>query len=398
MRTITTHVIVAITAAATTYAVAQVIQPPRDPFVPARPQSKVERPEDNPPPTAGQEQQPSPGVSLPVEPAPEWELSAEERANIYVYEKVNRSVVNITTRSVQIDDFFLLARPTQGAGSGCVLDKQGHILTNFHVVENARRVLITLYDSSSYEARPVGIDPNNDLAVVKIDAPPEKLHPIQWGNSNNLKVGMKVYAIGNPFGYERTLTIGIVSSLNRSIRTENNRIIRGVIQTDAAINPGNSGGPLLNRRGEMIGITTAIVANAGQSSGVGLAIPASASRRIVQDLIRFGRVRRPHCGIDRVIETENGLLIARLMPGGPAEKAGLRGPKLEIVRRGGFEFRRLDHSAADLIIAVDGQPVRSADEFLTYIENKKPGETVTFTIVRDGKQAKFVVALEEKPR
>src|SRR5262249_35748181 len=202
--------------------------------------------------------------------ADDLDVSPEERTNIQVYQRVNRSVVNITTRNVTLDDFLLLSAPREGSGSGSVLDKQGHILTNYHVIEDARQIVVTLFDSSRHEAELVGKDANNDLAVLKIDAPADKLYPITWGDSTKLMVAMKFYAIGNPFGLERTLTIGIISSLNRSLRSENNRIIRGIVQTDAAINPGNSGGPLLNRRGELIGITTAIVGRAGQSSGVGL--------------------------------------------------------------------------------------------------------------------------------
>jgi S1-C subfamily serine protease len=204
-----------------------------------------------------------------------------------------------------------------------------------------------------------------------------------------------VFVLGNPFGLERTLTIGIISSLNRSLRSDNNRMIRGVIQTDAAINPGNSGGPLLNRRGEMIGITTAIVSRSGQSSGVGLAIPANTARRVMEELIRFGRVRRPDCGIFAVYELGKGLLIARLAPDGPAERAGLRGPKRVFVRQGGVVFQGLDRSQADLILAVDGRFVKTLDELLTEVEKKEPGDKVTFSIQREGKKMEVSVVLEQ---
>ena len=327
--------------------------------------------------------------------ADDLDVSPEERTNIQVYQHVNRSVVNITTRSVAVDDFLLLSAPREGSGSGSVLDKQGHILTNYHVIEDARQIVVTLFDSSRHEAELVGKDANNDLAVLKIDAPADKLYPITWGDSTKLMVGMKVYAIGNPFGLERTLTIGIISSLNRSLRSENNRIIRGIVQTDAAINPGNSGGPLLNRHGELIGITTAIVGRAGQSSGVGLAIPASPAQRVVDDLIRHGRVIRADCGILTVYESERGLLIAKLSPDGPAERAGLRGPQEVTVRRGGFLLRGVDRSKADLIVDVDGRKVKSLDDLLSYVESKKPGTRIVMTVLREGERLKVPVELEQ---
>jgi S1-C subfamily serine protease len=324
------------------------------------------------------------------------ELAPDERTNVQVYQQANRSVVNIMTRAMSADDLlFLMSGPREGSGSGSVLDKKGHILTNYHVIEDARQIAVTLFDGSSHEGHVVGFDANNDLAVLRIDAPADKLFPLGWGDSSKLLVGMRVFAIGNPFGLERTLTTGIVSSLNRSLRSENKRLIRGVIQTDAAINPGNSGGPLLNRRGELIGITTAIVGQAGQSSGVGLAIPANTARRVVDELIRFGRVIRADCGIFSVYERENGLLIARLVPGGPAEKAKLRGPQISTVNRGGFVFRSIDRSKADLIIAADGKPMKSLDDLLTYVESMKPGDKVTFTIIREDEKIEVQVTLEQ---
>jgi S1-C subfamily serine protease len=208
-------------------------------------------------------------------------------------------------------------------------------------------------------------------------------------------VGMRVFAIGNPFGLERTLTTGIVSSLNRTLRSENNRLIRGVIQTDAAINPGNSGGPLLNRQGEMIGMTTAIIGRAGQSSGVGLATPANTAKRVVDELIRNGRIIRGDSGIVSVFRTDRGLLISRLDPSGPAAKAGLRGPQVRTVQRGGGLYRYLDRSKADLIVAIDGVTVKDADDLIAVVENKRPGEKVVFRIIRDGKTLDVSVRLTE---
>ncbi len=389
MRIVLSYLVVAVLAGALTFAVAQ-----RNPI-----------PQPNPPvyyPPPKKTQEPKEEAPKKEEPQKEAsnknplleDLSAEEQTNVHVYQRVNRSVVNITTQSVEVDDFLLLARPREGSGSGSILDKKGHILTNNHVVDKARHIAVTLYEGSVYEAELVGADPNNDLAVLKIDVPPEKLVPIAWGNSNDLLVGLRVFAIGNPFGLERTLTTGIISSLNRSLRAKNNRLIRGIIQTDAAINPGNSGGPLLNRQGEMVGITTAIIGNAGQNSGIGLAVPANTAKRVVKELIQFGRVIRPDSGIFSVYELEEGLLIARLTPNGPAEKAGLRGPQIVVVRRNGFVIRGLDRSKADLIVGVDGKKVRSFDDFLSYVESKQPGDQIRVSILREGEKMEIKMTLE----
>jgi S1-C subfamily serine protease len=325
-------------------------------------------------------------------------LTPEERVNVAVYERVNRSVVNINTRTVRADPFFMFEAPSEGAGSGSVLDRQGHVLTNFHVVEGAREIQVTLFNGTTYDGRPVGVDPNSDLAVIKIEAPPDALFPVKLGDSTDLKVGQRVFAVGNPFGLERTLTIGIVSSLNRVIRSRNQRRIRSIIQTDAAINPGNSGGPLLDSRAELIGVNTAIASRTGQSAGVGFAIPVSAVRRIVPQLIRDGRVIRAEIGISRVVETENGLLIVQTVSDGPADKAGLQGFRLVKRRRrqGPFVYEQtyVDRSAADRILAVNGEPVTSADQFLDLIESNRPGDSVTVTIVREGKELKVPVTLE----
>lgn len=371
MRRSFSHVLVAASTALVTYAFVHISHSPPAPVQAAAPAV--------------------PGAEPDLPP----DLSPEERVNVQVYQRTNRGVVNITTRSVQMDDFLFFSSPREGSGSGSVLDKQGHILTNYHVIDSARRIVITLFDSTTHEAKLIGSDPNNDLAVLKIDAPAEKLFPIPWGDSNKLIVGMRVFAIGNPFGLERTLTGGIVSSLNRSLRTDNNRIVRGVIQTDAAINPGNSGGPLVNSRGERVGITTAIISRAGQHSGIGLAIPAATAKRIVDELIRLGKVIRADCGIFYVNELDGGLLITALVPEGPAQRAGLRGPQMSIVRRGGFEYRTIDRSKADLIVSVDGRRVKTADDLLSYIESKKPGDKVVMTVIREDKRMDVTVELEE---
>lgn len=322
------------------------------------------------------------------------DLSPEEQNNVRIYQEANRAVVNITSRGVQQDDLFMMAVPREGSGSGAVLDKQGHIVTNFHVIEDARQIVVNLYDGSSYPGVLVGVDPNNEIAVLKIKAPESKLFPIAWGDSSKLLVGMRVYALGNPFGLERTLTLGIVSSLNRMLKTEKGRTIRGVIQTDAAINPGNSGGPLLNRKGEMVGITTAIVTRSGQNAGIGLAVPANTAQKIVTDLIKFGHVQRADLGINAVYESDRGLLIAQLNPNGAAAQAGLRGPQERTERRNGFILRGIDRSKADLIQSVDNRKVRTLDELLSYVETKKGGDTVVLSIMRDGEKKDVTVELE----
>jgi len=332
-------------------------------------------------------------------PAAADDMTPEERINVAVYEAANRSVVNINTKSVQTDLFFMREIISPGEGSGVVIDRQGHVLTNFHVVDGAREIMVTLYNTETYKARLVGIDPDTDTAVVKIDAPSESLFPVRFGSSSDLKVGQRVYAIGNPFGLERTMTTGIISSLNREIPSQRNyRSMKAIIQIDAAINPGNSGGPLLDSRARMIGMNTAIASKTGESAGVGFAIPINTIARVAPQLIAEGRVTRADAGIAQVYPTEAGLLIARLVPGGAAEKAGLKGPKIVRQRRreGPFvyESTSIDRTAADLIVAVDARRVRTPEEFLTAIEAHQPGEEVTLTIVREGRQLDVAERLE----
>jgi S1-C subfamily serine protease len=319
------------------------------------------------------------------------EMTPEERVNVAVYENVNRAVVNINTKVVRNDNLFQLDVHGEGAGSGSLLDHAGHVLTNNHVIDSARQIEVTLYDGKSYEGRLVGKDEMTDIAVVKIEnAPPESLHPVEVGDSSRLKVGQRVYAIGNPFGLERTLTTGIISSLNRTLPVGNGREIRSCIQIDAAINPGNSGGPLLNSRGKLIGMNTAIASSTGQSSGVGFAVPAETIARVVPQLINQGKVIRPDVGITRVMQTEHGLIVVTMQPGGPAEKAGLQGFRVVKQRKNKgpfvYETQTIDRSNADLIVGIDGQRVTKAGDFLAIVEAKRPGDEVVLTIVRQGKE------------
>ncbi|MFM8187745.1 MAG: S1C family serine protease [Pirellula sp.] len=322
--------------------------------------------------------------------------STEEAIHVSVYESVNRGVVNISTRSIRPEAFLLVAE-IEGNGSGSVIDGQGHILTNFHVIEGARNINVTLFNGESFPAELVGQDPDNDIAVLKISAPGEMLFPIRWGDSSQLRVGQHIIAIGNPFGFERTMSTGIISSLNRQITSRTRRTIRSVIQIDAALNQGNSGGPLLNSRGELIGMNTAIATRSGDNAGIGFAIPVNTMSRVVPQLIHTGRVARPTIGIMQVFETENGLLIVNMSPNGPAERAGLRGSSIE--RRkvrsvlGMVEQESVDHSQADLIIAIDQTKVKQADDLLSVIETKKAGDVVRLTIVRSGKSLSIPVTL-----
>ena len=315
-----------------------------------------------------------PGPAGAIDPT---QYTAEERVNIWVYEQVNRSVVNITTTGFQGERFLLIEVPSAGEGSGVVLDRQGHILTNSHVVEGARQIQVNLFDGNAYEARLVGADTATDVAVLKIDAPAAALFPAVFGSSAQLAVGQRVYAVGNPFGLERTLSTGIISSLNRSLPSRRTgRSLKSIIQLDAAINPGNSGGPLLDSHARLIGMNTAIASKTGESAGVGFAIPVSTIARIVPQLIREGRVRRPETGILKVYQTDQGLLIATLVPGGAAERAGLRGPRVvrQQKRQGPFvyDYQTVDRSAADMIVGVNGRPAKTADDFLDAIEAKRP--------------------------
>lgn len=341
----------------------------------------------------------TPAQTPPVSPpAAERAYTAEERVNIAVYEAVNRSVVNINTKATVASGLFLLEVPSEGAGSGIVLDRQGHVLTNFHVVEGAREIQLVLHDGSTHAAAVVGIDPATDVAVLKVDAPEGVLHPVVFGSSNDLRVGQRVFAIGNPFGLERTLTTGIISSLNRSLPTRTGRTIKSIIQTDAAINPGNSGGPLVDSGSQLIGMTTAIASRTGQSAGVGFAIPVGTLQRIVPQLIKQGRVVRPDAGIARVYQSDAGLVVAELSPDGPAERAGVRGFKIvrERRRQGPFtvESARVDRAGADLIVAVAGQAVRTADDFLSAVESRNPGEQILITVSREGHQLDIPVVLD----
>ena len=336
-------------------------------------------------PPAGQAPAPSP-VPIPAEVLKD--VDADEQVNIRVYANTNRGVVNITTAASSVG-MFGDESTTGGSGSGFVIDREGHILTNYHVIEGADTVQATLTEGSAHEAKVVGADASNDVAVIRIDVPTDQLSPLDLGDSSGLSVGQKVLALGNPFGLERTLTTGIISSLDRSIKAKNGRTIRGIIQTDAAINPGNSGGPLLNSRGQVIGMNTAILSQVGQSAGIGFSVPVNAIKRILRPLIDEGRVVRADLGLARVYRTPQGLLVLVLADGGPAERAGLRPIRMRRTRYGPV----IVPESADLIVAIDGKPVKTYEDLLTEVEAHAPGATVVVRVIREGKPIDVPVTL-----
>ena len=324
-------------------------------------------------------------------------LDAEEQNNISVYRKNIASVVNITSRVMTFDFFYGLV-PQEGQGSGFVIDKEGHILTNYHVIADARQVEVTLHNRKKYKATIVGTDKSHDLAIVQIKAP--DLQPMTLGDSSNLQVGQKVYAIGNPFGLAGTLTRGIVSSI-RQVQEPDGLVIEEAIQTDAAINPGNSGGPLLNWHGQVIGINTMIASSVGQSAGIGFAIPINTAKAVVNDLVTLGRVRRPALGVRTIpidseiagelgLADDYGLLIVQAVSGGSADRAGLRG---------GSERAYLGNIpimiGGDLIVAIDGEKIESQQTLAQIMNKHRAGDTVKVTIFRGKKQMEVSVALGE---
>ncbi len=332
-----------------------------------------------------------------AEAAPAYD--AEEQNNIAVYKRVLPSVVNITSTTL-VFDFFYGVVPQHGQGSGFILDRAGHILTNYHVVEGANRgIEVMLSNKRRYAAKVVGTDKTHDLALLQIDAP--NLQPVTLANSSNLAVGQKVYAIGNPFGLSGTMTRGIISSI-RSIRGAEGALIEDAIQTDAAINPGNSGGPLLNSRGEVIGINTMIASNgADQSSGIGFAIPINTAKAVLADLTRYGRVKRPSLGIvsygigpdlasQMGLAVDSGVLIQKVIPGGAAERAGLHGGDQQA-----YVGNTPIMLGGDLIVAIDGQSVSDPQDINALMDKHQAGDTISVTFYRGRRQITLKLILGE---
>ena len=336
-------------------------------------------------------------------PPPEGIDIGEERV-IAVYQQVSPAVVFITTRVLR-ESFFFGVYPEEGAGSGFLWDREGHIVTNYHVVEGAQTVEVSFGDDRVREATIVGVDPINDLAVLRVEDPPADVTPITPGDGSTLRVGQRAIAIGNPFGkFERTLTTGVVSALNRTVTIDENTVLRHVIQTDAAINRGNSGGPLLDSSGRLIGVNSAIYSPSGTSAGVGLAISVDTVVRVVPELIARGRYPHPWLGVvgyditpalakALALPVEQGLLVARIYRNSPAASAGLRGARREVV-----VGNRIILAGGDIITAIDGRPIHSMDDLEAYLEEEtRVGQTVTVEVLREGEPLSLTAELIEMP-
>ena len=321
-------------------------------------------------------------------------FKTEDEANsTEIFQKASPAVVHVTSTALQRNFWTRDVREVrQGSGSGFVWDSNGLIVTNFHVIQNARRLFVELHDKSQWAAQVIGVAPEKDLAVLRIEAPEDVLFPLPVGDSGELEVGRKVLAIGNPFGLDTTLTTGVVSALGREIEAPNNRIIRNVIQTDAAINPGNSGGPLLNSLGQLVGVNTAIYSPSGASAGIGFAIPVNTVKEVVPQLISFGRLFRPVIGIELASDRWarryriDGVAVVRVFPGLPAADAGMRGV---------WKNYRGEMMLGDVIVALDDKPVASSDDYLSFMEKKKPGDRIRVRTRRDGEEMEFDVRLAE---
>jgi S1-C subfamily serine protease len=339
---------------------------------------------------------------VPAEPANALEAQVEA-----VYDQAGSAVVNVTSVTYAYD-FFFNPVPQEGTGSGFIYDDQGHIVTNYHVVENAEELSVTLADGETYPAESVGVDPSTDLAVLRIDVD-ELPRPAPLGESDNLRVGQFVVAIGNPFGLERTLTVGVISSLGRVIESPDGRFIGEVIQTDAAINRGNSGGPLLDLEGRVIGVNSQIVSPSGANAGIGFSVPVNAVRRVVPELIAQGHYPHPWLGVqllplteDRAevfreagmdVPVEKGLLVIETVENSPADRAGLRGGD-RVVRIGRYRIPL----GGDIITALNGEPMTDLQTFTVYLETQtRVGDSVELTIIRDGEEQTVPATLDERP-
>lgn len=348
---------------------------------------------------------PATGSGLFLPAAADGYLTPDEINNISVYEARNTGVVNITTETISYS-FFFEPIPQEGStGSGSIIDPRGYILTNNHVISNSVRVYVTLANGNRYEAELVGTDPENDLAVLKIDPGDEELTIIPLGSTNNLKVGQKVLAIGNPFSFDRTLTTGVISGLGRPIQSQSGTIINNMIQTDASINPGNSGGPLLDNQGKLIGVNTMIYTTSGGSVGVGFAVPVKTAKRVIPDLIEYGRVQRGWIDISPIqlfpqlvsyakLPVSSGVLVSRVEPGGKAEAAGIQGGSARTAVRYGSTIIYL---GGDIIIEIDGTQISNVASIYEALEDNKPGEKVKVVYLRNGTRHETEVELILRP-
>ncbi len=329
-------------------------------------------------------------------------LTDDEALNVRVYRQASPAVANILTKATEYD-FFQDPVPVEGAGSGFVIDEKGYILTNFHVVQEAQSIEVVLGDQSRYPGKFIGADPRNDVALVKIDPKGKQLSVLALGDSSALQVGQKVLAIGNPFGFQSTLTTGVVSALGRTVQTSQTTVIDEAIQTDAAINRGNSGGPLINTRGEVIGINSAIYTPTGTTAGIGFAIPINNAKRIAHDLMTEGRVHIAYLGVQTIsvggylaqaldLPVQDGLLVETVAKGGPAAAAGVHGGD-RVVQAG---MQRIA-IGGDVIVAIDGQKSANPLDMNIILNRKRPGESVTLTLYRGGKKLEIPVKLGERP-
>jgi S1-C subfamily serine protease len=341
--------------------------------------------------------------NAPVGGVTDPSTSTDETNNRQVYEATSPGVVNITSTTT-VSDWFQAYRQ-QGSGSGSIIDKEGRILTNFHVVQGAEELEVTLSNNKKYPAKVLGADPDNDLALIKIDAPATELNIISFGDSSSLFVGQKVLAIGNPFGFDRTLTTGVISGPARPLKSEiTGRLLEGAIQTDAAINPGNSGGPLFNSRGQMVGINTMIYSPSGGSVGIGFAVPVNTAKRVITDILQHGRVRKPTLGADtiplarygsRLIEAlelpvKEGLMVIEVDPGSAAAKAGLRNAQAVQIGRGRVI------PLGDIITKIDGQAVSAEDDLDHILNTKNVGDKIQIELYRDGRPMNVTIQLAER--
>jgi S1-C subfamily serine protease len=334
----------------------------------------------------------APAEPKPIAQRPDDKLGADEQATIDVFSKFSRSVVHVTSLATRRDQITMdVTEIPQGTGSGIVWDQDGHIVTNFHVVQEGDAASVTLNDGSTYPAHIVGTAPDKDLAVLHIDAPPQKLLPLPVGQSAGLKVGQKVLAIGNPFGLDQTLTTGVISGLGREIKSVSGRPISDVIQTDASINPGNSGGPLLDSSGRLIGINTAIYSPSGANAGIGFAVPVDTVNLIVPQLIKHGKVVRPGLGINPLNDTVamrngiDGVAIVQVSPGSAADKAGITG-----ATPSGTGTIQIN----DVIVSMDGAEIHHLNDLFKALDNHKVGDTVDVTLDRRGDRRTVKVVLQ----
>jgi len=328
-------------------------------------------------------------------------LSGDERNSVEIYHQLNEAVVNITSVTLEYN-WFLDAIPRSGSGSGSIIDPAGHVLTNYHVVKDGQRLSITLFDGTEFPGTVVGVDQENDLAVIKFDPDGRELTTIPFGYSGDLLIGQKVLAIGNPFGLQRTLTTGVVSGLGRPVEGDDGRVLQSMIQTDASINPGNSGGPLLNSQGLMIGVNTVIYSPTGGSVGIGFAVPIDTGRRVVPELLQFGVVLRGWIDVVPIqltptlirelrIPVDGGLLISEVAPDSPASKAGLRGGS-QRVRWGTSAF----NIGGDILVSVDNTTVRKYADLFAALEDNRPGDVVDVVVIRGRDQVQLSVQLSQR--